>query len=374
MPDLDGLRAVAVGLVLTEHFVTICLPIYPLQNICRFGWVGVDLFFVISGFLIGGILLDNRSAANYYRVFYVRRFFRIIPLYFLMLLPMFGVLLIGWQNRFAGHGLGALSWGTVMLYISFQQNLGNGLFFVTPGYLAPAWSLAIEQQFYLLMPPLVRNLNKAILLKLIVMAIVTALLLRMVLVFGFPNAGWATFAPTMLLPCRWDALLMGVLVAYLVREAVFMDWISKHLGWLRFICSVLGLGVLGMALAGLHTENHLVSTLGYSWIAAFFSAILMLSQVNPLGRIYYWLSRPAFKPIATISYGLYLIQGATLAFSQSILVERLHWTTNIWNTIEVNLLTLTLTVVLSALSWKYFERQMIRYTRHQRFSLTQESA
>jgi hypothetical protein len=74
MPDLDGLRAVAISLVLVAHFVTLCLPFQPARNLAQFGWVGVDLFFVIPGFLIGGILFDHRTATNYYRVFYLRRF------------------------------------------------------------------------------------------------------------------------------------------------------------------------------------------------------------------------------------------------------------------------------------------------------------
>jgi peptidoglycan/LPS O-acetylase OafA/YrhL len=367
MPDLDGLRAIAVSLVLVEHFVAVCVPAGFVQNLCWFGWSGVDLFFVISGFLIGGILLDHRSAANYYRVFYIRRFFRIIPLYALLLAPLAVVLLLGWQNRFAGHGLEAAGWGTVLLYVFFQQNLGNHLFFATPGYLGPAWSLAIEEQFYLLLPPLVRRLTRASLLKLIVAAIVTAPLLRTALVLGFPAARWARFAPTMLLPCRWDVLLLGLLVACLIREAAFQDWISKRLGWLRAACLVLGLGVSGMALAGWHTDNRMIATWGYSWLAVFFSAVLLLSRVHQRGRVCRWLSWPGFKPIATISYGLYLIQGPTLAVRQSILVERLHWTTNVWNSIGVNLLTLAVTIVLAALSWKFFESRMLRHAHHQRF-------
>jgi peptidoglycan/LPS O-acetylase OafA/YrhL len=174
MPDLDGLRAVAISLVLLKHFATICVPAHLARNLVQFGWVGVDLFFVISGFLIGGILLDHRAATNYYRVFYLRRFFRIVPLYALLLLPIVGVLVLGLQSRFTGHGLEAVSWGTVLLFFCFQQNLGNGLFFTTPGYMAPAWSLAIEEQFYLLLPPLVRHFSKRQLLKLIISAIVAA--------------------------------------------------------------------------------------------------------------------------------------------------------------------------------------------------------
>ncbi len=235
MPDLDGLRAVAISLVLVAHFVTLCLPFQPVRNLAQFGWVGVDLFFVIPGFLIGGILFDHRTATNYYRVFYLRRFLRIIPLYALLLLPMVGVLGLGLQSRFSGHGLEALSWGTVMLYLCFQQNLGNGLFFNTPGYLGPAWSLAVEEQFYLLLPPLVRHLTKEQLLKLLIAAMVAAPLARAALFLILSDSTKAAGAAAVLLPCRWDALPAGVLVAYGVRQASFLDWISKRAD--QYACS-----------------------------------------------------------------------------------------------------------------------------------------
>jgi len=367
MPDLDGLRAVAISLVLLEHFVTLCLPVQLARNLAQFGWVGVDLFFVISGFLIGGILLDHRGAANYYRVFYLRRFLRIIPLYALLLLPMVGVVVLGFQSRFSGHELASLGWGTLILFFCFQQNLGNGLFFATPGYMAPAWSLAIEEQFYLLLPPLVRHLNKRRLLKLIIAAIVAAPLTRAALfVWPFdpasPGAGAAV-----LLPCRWDALLAGVLVAYGIREAQFRDWISSRLKQLRALWLLLGAGMAAMALLGLPAYVPFVAIGGFSWIAGFFACTLLLTRVSPAGRVHYWLSRPALKPVATISYGLYLIQGPVMAVRQSILVERLGWATTGWGAVGVNLLTLGVTVLAAAVSWRCFESRLIQLGHHHNY-------
>jgi peptidoglycan/LPS O-acetylase OafA/YrhL len=361
MPDLDGLRAVAISLVLLEHFATILMPTRLTYNLAHFGWIGVDLFFVISGFLIGGILLDHRRANNYYRVFYLRRFLRIVPLYAVLLLPMLGVLVLGLQSRLSGHGLAGLGWGTMILYLCFQQNLGNGLFFLTPGYMGPAWSLAIEEQFYLLLPPLVRHLNKKQLLKLVIIAIVLAPLIRAALfLLPFDNPGKPGAIAGMLLPCRWDALLAGVLVAYGVREVQFQDWISKRLKPLRTLCLLLGSGVLGLALSGLPPHVPLIAIGGYSWIAAFFACTLLLTRISPQGLVHYGLCRPALKPLATISYGLYLIQGPTMAVRQSILVERLGWPDTGWGAVGVNLLTLGVTVLVAAISWRWFESRLIR--------------
>src|SRR2546425_646800 len=99
IPELDGLRGVAIGSVLIWHYFvlpTVAAPGTPLSYARVFGgltWSGVDLFFVLSGFLIGGILLDARQATNYFQVFYTRRFFRIVPIYAAILL-LFPALLV----------------------------------------------------------------------------------------------------------------------------------------------------------------------------------------------------------------------------------------------------------------------------------------
>src|SRR5260370_41846538 len=93
IPELDGIRGIAIGMVLIAHFfLVVSRPgsalAYALVPL-RLDWTGVDLFFVLSGFLIAGILLDARGSSNYFRVFYTRRFFRIVPIYaaFLLCLP-----------------------------------------------------------------------------------------------------------------------------------------------------------------------------------------------------------------------------------------------------------------------------------------------
>src|SRR5262249_10200979 len=91
IPELDGLRGIAIGLVLYFHCFAQAIKeplrqmIYPLTLPGQGGWTGVDLFFVLSGFLIGGILLDSKGSVNYFKVFYTRRFFRIAPAYMALL-------------------------------------------------------------------------------------------------------------------------------------------------------------------------------------------------------------------------------------------------------------------------------------------------
>ena len=171
-----------------------------------------------------------------------------------------------------------------------------------------------------------------------------------------------------LLPCRWDVLMLGVLVAYGVRDVRFHGWISKHLKPLRAVWLLLGAGMAAMALLDLPTHApFIVNTAGLSWIAVFFACTLLLTRVSLRGNVHYWLSRPALKPVATISYGLYLIQGPTMAVRQSILVERLGWPTTGWGAAGVNLLTLGVTVLIAAASWRFFESRLIRIAHNHHY-------
>src|SRR5260221_1555634 len=87
IPELDGIRGIAIGMVVVYHYFLTTLATTPgstmayFQAAGRLAWTGVDLLFVLSGFLIGGILIDARESSNYFKVFYARRFFRILPIY-----------------------------------------------------------------------------------------------------------------------------------------------------------------------------------------------------------------------------------------------------------------------------------------------------
>ncbi|MGD0251639.1 MAG: acyltransferase [Verrucomicrobiota bacterium] len=358
MPDLDGLRAIAVLLVLMDHFVSFSFPVQTIRTVTAFGWVGVDLFFVLSGFLIGGILLDHREASNYYRVFfYRRRFLRIVPLYAVLLTPALLVVGLGWQSHFGGHGLGIVNGWTMLAYLCFVQNFIVP-FLTIPGYLGPAWSLAVEEQFYLLLPPLVRRLNGPRLIQIMVVAIMVAPLLRAVSFLIFSESGKACDVCYMLLPCRWDTLLLGVLSAYALRVSRVREWLAERVARLRTLWLVLAAGMIGMALSGLNTYHPLIAIGGYTWIAAFFTCTLLLARLNSQGRFRQWLSLPVLKPIATVSYGLYLLQGPVLAVKAFVL-ERYGCPTIGWTAMGASLLAFAATAVAATVSWRFFESRLI---------------
>src|SRR5260370_16118577 len=153
IPELDGIRGIAIGMVLISHFFAIVSrPGSPLAYSLvplRLDWSAVALFFVLSGFLIGGILLDARESSNYFRVFYTRRFFRIVPIYVVLLVSASFVRYLADAGMIRGYGeifAGRLSW---WYFPAFLQNIGMSIQQVWGTLpLAPAWSLAVEEPFY----------------------------------------------------------------------------------------------------------------------------------------------------------------------------------------------------------------------------------
>ncbi len=221
IPSLDGLRGVAVLLVMVSHFA-ILAPGSPLQEVligaARIGWIGVDLFFVLSGFLITGILVDSRGSQGYFRRFYARRTLRIFPLYYAFVL----LVLVAWP-RLSGSAL--TSWRDELTFFAYGSNI---LFaFVgwegMPGHTTHLWSLAVEEQFYLLWPLVVFGVAPQRLWRICVGLIAAAWASRAALAYVFPD-GIAGYA---LLPARMDALAMGSLLAVAVREPGWQDRLRR---------------------------------------------------------------------------------------------------------------------------------------------------
>jgi peptidoglycan/LPS O-acetylase OafA/YrhL len=358
LPELDGLRAIAILLVLLGHHLA-CAPVPWLRRVVEMGWVGVDLFFVLSGFLIGGILLDQRAAKNYYAVFYLRRFFRIVPLYALLVLPGILVLGLGWQTYLAGHSFANQSVTAIWFCPFFLQNVAWALALNIPAYLAPTWSVAVEEQFYLLLPPLIRNLDRKKIFRILWLAIFVAPVLRGLLIFALGDR--ATVACYVLLPCRWDSLLLGVVCAFAMREAALLNWLTDRLRHLQIFWWLSAAGSLAFLFV---SQGHLdarMAFLGYTVIDVVFACTLLLAVVNQTGSLRRALSWPVFKPIAVISYGLYLIQSPMKAVIESLFrLAHFRYAAVSWPAVGVALVSLAATFFAAAVSWKFFESRLIR--------------
>ena len=358
LPELDGLRAIAIMLVLFMHELG-GVPVAWVRWISEKGWVGVDLFFVLSGFLIGGILLDQRRTANYYRVFYWRRFLRIVPLYAVLVLPGLIIVGTGLRSHFGGHSLANQSVMGMWLCVCFVQNCCWLFGLDLPNYLTPTWSVAVEEQFYLLMPPLIRNLEPGKLLRILVLAIVAAPLLRgaMFVAWG-DDAARSRYA---LLPCRWDSLLLGVLLAFAYRDAKFAPWVASRLRSLQIFWWLSLLGALAFLFSTRGRLDPHLGFLGYTMIDVCCACTLLLAVMHPAGHLHRVLSLPCFKPIATVSYALYLLHSPALAIVESVFhfahfdCPRISWAET-----GLALLSLILAIFAAAVSWRFFESRLIR--------------
>jgi peptidoglycan/LPS O-acetylase OafA/YrhL len=371
LPELDGLRALAILLVLLSHHLAF-VPIASVRYVVEMGWIGVDLFFVLSGFLIGGILLDQRTTANYYRVFYLRRFFRIVPLYALLVIPGLLALNLGLQSHFAGHSMAHLAPYGMWLCVVFLQNFDAIFQFGIPFYLTPTWSVAVEEQFYLLLPPLVKNVDPKKLLKILVLLIISAPVLRGILIFTLrQNAGMQEQVARvcyMLLPCRWDSLLLGVVGAIAFRDLRFHKWMGMHLRRFQLLWCFSGLICLALLFCSDGRLDPKLGFLSYTLIDAWFASTLLLAVMNPSGGLHRFLSLPAFKPVAIVSYGLYLLQSPVAAVVKAfVLLAHLQYPEISWTATGLALLSLGLTAVAATISWKFLESRMIRMGHQYRY-------
>ncbi|MGH9598820.1 MAG: acyltransferase family protein, partial [Terracidiphilus sp.] len=223
IPELQGFRGLAVIAVVLYHSRPRLEGTW-IYSSAAWGWAGVNLFFVLSGFLITSILLESRHKPRYFRNFYMRRVLRIWPVYVLVLVVVY--LNAPW---FVGPGvLEAIRTAPWLAYIFFAQNLFH---LALPPALGPTWSLAIEEQYYFLWAPLVRILHRPRALTLVLAALLVA----------SPLMRWANFAwmtPTNTLihldGVAWGSLLaVGLHTLALGRRA----WLRLGLGGF-----VLGIG------------------------------------------------------------------------------------------------------------------------------------
>lgn len=331
LPALDGIRGIAILLVFAYHYGAggIHDPsrvVRVLATLCGFGWSGVDLFFVLSGFLITGILYDTRQDPGYYKKFYARRALRIFPVYYLYAAILF-VIGRGWR-------LGHLSF---LFYVGYPVALIWPSLIEISLRITHLWSLALEEQFYLVWPWVVKRLQNP--LKACLIAILAAPILR-VLMVSTQNGVWAYE----FLLCRMDSLAIGAAIALLVREgraALLQKWAP----FLLLISSI----AIGMIFVARHTTNHydpVVLTAGFSLTALAYGGLLILAL-----RYERFFSLSVLRLFGRYSYGLYLFH-FTLTVLFEPLKPRLH--------ILYVPFCLAANLAVAAASFHFFEQPIMR--------------
>jgi peptidoglycan/LPS O-acetylase OafA/YrhL len=312
MPALDGIRGLAILLVMFHHF-TIIKPVsgveHALASAAAMGRYGVDLFFVLSGCLITGILIDSRGDAHYFRNFYTRRMLRIFPLYYALVAVTF--LVVPSATRF----LSADAARTVHAYLSpadwpwFVAFCSNFLIAIrdryTNGMLDASWSLAIEEHFYLVWPAVILAVASVRRLRhLCVGLIVVALLLRV----AAWTAGWSRLQIYAVTFTRMDALAFGALVAVWMRSSA-EEW-SAHLRRALPLGALLLAAIVALWLTGqMEYTATVMNTIGYTLVGALGMQMVIRAIPPDRGALVDGLfnNRP-MRFFGKYSYGLYMFQ------------------------------------------------------------------
>ncbi|HVG27253.1 MAG TPA: acyltransferase [Acidobacteriaceae bacterium] len=361
-PALDGLRAIAFLLVLLQHYAR--LP---------WGWSGVNIFFVLSGFLITGILWDTRDDPHRARNFYIRRSLRIFPLFYaVFLLLLLSTPLLHWRW--------SLSWLAWPLYVgNFLRFLGHGGLTAAQQsvadaqlhsrtnpfvlYLGHFWSLCVEEQFYLLWPWVVFAIRSR--RKLILLCLAVVLLTPLLRVFTQHHApAWMLSGELLyrLLPFQLDSLLLGGMLALL--------WRGSHRGLLRHGAAIVA--ALCTALVLLHfawaahtfgaklRDTYIYPQWRLTWGLSFinlFSAALIVCALHPGSFVCRLLHRRPLRALGRISYGAYVLHDIPHSVLLGIVLSAAHNSTLVAAHAGAFLVALALgfIVVAAAFSYKFLE-------------------
>jgi peptidoglycan/LPS O-acetylase OafA/YrhL len=337
LSQLDGIRGVAILIVLLGHLIT--QPIgFGIVRLGPLPPAGVDLFFVLSGFLITNVLLRAKGKERFFSNFYARRALRIAPLYFALLIFMFAI---------ANHRLAALTfneqkvhWQVFCFYLQnlyYRQASELG-----PLALAVTWSLAIEEQFYTVWPLLVSKLTIRNLSVVAAVLIVIAPIARMVV----PLFGYDPYINPL---CRMDAMAMGALLSFWIFRASPSSHEIKRQA-VRVIAAGLAFEIICHFLGFTHVMSK-------SLVAMMFTAVLALSLAwEPLSRV---LSTPILRLTGKVSYCLYLAHPVV----GDLVLHELHGSGATTEAVR-SLLIIVLSYSVAFLSWNLFEAPILSLKKY----------
>ncbi len=363
IPALDGIRGLAVLLILWTHFGVGGDITYPglagkiFFGVRTIGWAGVDLFFVLSGFLITGILCNARENPHYFRNFYMRRTLRIFPLYFGVLLAVFVILPLVRGSRL-GHPSNQI-W--LWLYCSNFYHAFTGGYAGQPNAWGLAfghfWSLAVEEHFYLLWPLIVYLCDDRKLVQVCLTLAIMALVLR-------TSIAIAGGSPYFMTPCRIDAIAMGGVVAVLIRGKISRSVLSAVALWVMVLS--------GVGLLALYPKTHWdptllpMTSLGYSLIGMLFAGMLakvVLGQERGSILTHAYCNR-VLRTLGKYSYGIYVFHGLFLNQINNLVLplDWLHEQTGMYVVSAfLHFLAASSTCFFIAwLSWHAYEKHFLR--------------
>lgn len=354
---LDGVRGAAIFIVLVHNagFVlrgsTAVLPKIA-SAITVTGWIGVQLFFVLSGFLITGILMDARGSPRFFRTFYLRRTLRIFPLYYIFLAAAF--LLVPLAAELPSWS--ATAHRNQWWYWLYASNWGSPLGHDVPG-LSHFWSLAVEEQFYVVWPLVVFLLSGRALIGLCVTIIVTAPLARWILhTFAMPVLASYEFTFA-----RWDALAFGAVLAIVLRDGAGRAWLARRAGPLA-ATALAALGLLVLVERGFHEDDVAVQIAGQSLVAALFAWVIYASSAPVAGGVRAGLSAPWLRFLGKYSYAIYVFHYPIHRIGSYYFSDAVNGADTNWRLLRlagyVGAVAAT-SIVAAVLSWRLLEKPFL---------------
>lgn len=365
IPALDGVRGVAILFVLLHHCRSLLNPHFYIQNILiRFfelGWCGVELFFVLSGFLITGILLDSRNSPNYFSTFYARRILRIFPIYYAYLALVFVGLRIWHDVSGVGNPAAHIDpWW----YLTYLQNFRPNTMLLD-AYLGHLWSLAIEEQFYLVWPLLVLLVNRNVLTWICLSLFPASLIIR--LHYAGHSGPLAQFVNTFT-PASLDSLAAGALLAIVIRNP---DWLRRARSIVHPLIagSLIWFSILAWRSGSLFEYFPLIQSWGITALTLLFAGVIFLAATSRHGILTAILNVKPLRFIGKISYGLYVLHPLVIGMLLPLFaaVPANAAVDFALNSEKIAIILLT-SIAVAAASWFLFEKPILELKKHFRYA------
>jgi peptidoglycan/LPS O-acetylase OafA/YrhL len=364
--EFDGLRTIAVFIVIADHYA-------PFRNFAngapaRFGGFGVDVFFVLSGYLITTILLGLKKEERPYQVFYARRFLRILPPYALLLILVYGIAILLHQpldkskifaqifflRSFNGTGLVLTRFADVLRGVNHVPGLFHKIasspiprdygWLPMSASLGPTWSLSVEEWFYVLWAPVVLLFRRRIILIIAVLVCIMGFFLRWL------GAGGTDFFSSV------DILVAGsILALWMERRPILSENDRRRVDIAITWVSILAFAQL-IVLTFMHRDlisRTLIEILVFGALAWI---IQHTGALNPIFRL---LRSPLLVYVGTISYMVYLIHLPMYFVVRSSLAHVTTGWTELSRMWVVAICSVAGSIAFSALSWKYYERPVL---------------
>lgn len=360
--ELDGLRGIAVVLVMALHvfkraaYFTEHPVLETFTQFTTVGWVGVDIFFTLSGFLITSILLKSKADEYYFRNFYIRRMLRIFPLYYVAI-----AFVLLFAPKLEEEFTSQLS-SSLPIILLYQQNWAL-LFkdFHITQYLGITWSLAVEEQFYLIWPFIVYKLDREKLVKFSIGYIFACILGRAFGAFLWPDLGQASTFFYYTSFTRFEEMLFGGLLAVFLTYDGAQEKVRRYALPLFVASFTLFVALNILSLPGsLHPENaNLPLTLGGYTTAALFTLgligiLLTYPPKNVFRRIF---GNPILTFFGKYSYSMYLFH-----MTAALILLDIFWHSELrgWKPFVLYPVTTYIaTVIIALTTWNLFEKHIL---------------